>query len=316
MITSELLRHLTPLTPKAKRDRFIPFLNDALPRFGIDTELRVAAFLGTIAPESDWFKATAEYGRGAGRYYGKPDAVTGQVYFGRGLIQTTHKVNYADFTKFVKSKPEWYAEAPDFVKNPDLLEQPYWAVESACFYWQRHKLNVLADKGKFFAIQGLVNRGDATKKALGYEERLAAYEKALRYLPDDFTFPTASSPVQTATTTPPAIPTDSEQKPTTDQQADSTVAEPKPSESILDSANAKLTQAQDTLDKLSNVSKQSLVTTILTKGFGWLTMLAAVVLDNWEIAVAAAVIIVAAIIFFHYAKKRATQRAVALLGDK
>lgn len=36
----------------------------------------------------------AEYGRGAGRAYGKKDAATGQTYYGRGYVQLTWKANY------------------------------------------------------------------------------------------------------------------------------------------------------------------------------------------------------------------------------
>lgn len=35
-----------------------------------------------------------EYGRGAGRPYGKVDPVTGKAYFGRGFVQLTWKENY------------------------------------------------------------------------------------------------------------------------------------------------------------------------------------------------------------------------------
>jgi putative chitinase len=36
-----------------------------------------------------------EYGKGAGMSYGKPDAETGQVYYGRGFVQLTWRNNYA-----------------------------------------------------------------------------------------------------------------------------------------------------------------------------------------------------------------------------
>lgn len=35
-----------------------------------------------------------EYGKGAGHPYGLPDPVTGQTYYGRGLVQLTFKDNY------------------------------------------------------------------------------------------------------------------------------------------------------------------------------------------------------------------------------
>jgi hypothetical protein len=37
----------------------------------------------------------AEFGKGRGKPYGKPDPVTGQTYYGRGYVQMTWKENYA-----------------------------------------------------------------------------------------------------------------------------------------------------------------------------------------------------------------------------
>ena len=37
----------------------------------------------------------AEYGKGKGKLYGKPDPITGQAYYGRGYVQLTWKENYA-----------------------------------------------------------------------------------------------------------------------------------------------------------------------------------------------------------------------------
>jgi hypothetical protein len=47
-------------------------------------------------------------------------------------------------------------------------------------------LNQRADKGEYFAIQGIVNRGSAGKMPLGWAERKACYERALKVLPNDF----------------------------------------------------------------------------------------------------------------------------------
>lgn len=39
-------------------------------------------------------KPIREYGLGAKHAYGKPDPITGQIYYGRGYVQLTHKFNY------------------------------------------------------------------------------------------------------------------------------------------------------------------------------------------------------------------------------
>ncbi|TXH48791.1 MAG: hypothetical protein E6Q97_24050 [Desulfurellales bacterium] len=55
----------------------------------------LAYALATAYHETDRkMQAIEEYGKGKGRTYGKPDPVTGQTYYGRGLVQLTWKYNY------------------------------------------------------------------------------------------------------------------------------------------------------------------------------------------------------------------------------
>jgi hypothetical protein len=56
-----------------------------------------------------------EYGKGKGRAYGKPDAVTGQIYYGRGFVQLTWKENYTKFAQLLKV---------DMVNDPALALNP------------------------------------------------------------------------------------------------------------------------------------------------------------------------------------------------
>lgn len=44
-------------------------------------------------------QAIEEYGKGKGRKYGKPDPVTGKVYYGRGFVQLTWNFNYKKMGK-------------------------------------------------------------------------------------------------------------------------------------------------------------------------------------------------------------------------
>lgn len=69
----------------------------------------------------------------------------GWRFIGRGLKQLTGRYNYTEFTKVY---PEiWPGETPDFVSNPELLEQPKYALRSAVFFWLKNKLFEVADKG-------------------------------------------------------------------------------------------------------------------------------------------------------------------------
>ncbi|MHA1190507.1 MAG: glycoside hydrolase family 19 protein, partial [Alphaproteobacteria bacterium] len=62
----------------------------------------------------------AEIGRGRGRRYGRPDPVTGQTYYGRGLVQLTWKVNYARAGSAVGA---------DLVGHPERAMRPGIAVK-------------------------------------------------------------------------------------------------------------------------------------------------------------------------------------------
>lgn len=69
----------------------------------------------------------------------------GWKYLGRGLKQLTGKSNYKDLTDMYATI--WPDENVDFVKNPELIEQPKYAVRSAIRFWLKYKLYEIADKG-------------------------------------------------------------------------------------------------------------------------------------------------------------------------
>lgn len=193
-ITPDLLKALAPQTEKKLRDRFLPDLNLILPAYGIINELEVSAFLATACFESAYFRTMHEYGKGKGRKYGNPDPITGLIYYGRGIFQNTWKKGYQAFTNYVAKNWDKIkhraptSTPPNFVLEPDLLATTFWAVEAACWYWQENGLAKYAQMGVkgYFALQGLVNRGSATKKALDYDDRLKIYEALRRVMPDDF----------------------------------------------------------------------------------------------------------------------------------
>jgi len=73
---------------------------------------QTAYVLATAYWESDHtMQPVRELGEGRGHSYGVPDAQTGEIYYGRGLVQLTWKGNYAKFGKLIEV---------DLVGNPDL----------------------------------------------------------------------------------------------------------------------------------------------------------------------------------------------------
>jgi len=62
----------------------------------------------------------AEYGKGSGKSYGKPDPETGETYYGRGYVQLTWKENYEKQDKKLGLNGT-------LVANADLALQPEYA---------------------------------------------------------------------------------------------------------------------------------------------------------------------------------------------
>lgn len=61
-----------------------------------------------------------EYGKGAGRSYGKRDDQTGKVYYGRGFVQLTWRGNYEKMGHLLNV---------DLVNNPEFALQPIVATQ-------------------------------------------------------------------------------------------------------------------------------------------------------------------------------------------
>lgn len=79
----------------------------------------VAYILATVKHETaNTYEPIAEYGKGRKRRYGKPDAITGHTYYGRGYVQLTWKENYDKMGALVGA---------DLVNNPDLVMEHKYA---------------------------------------------------------------------------------------------------------------------------------------------------------------------------------------------
>jgi putative chitinase len=167
-------------------DRYLNALNTELPKYQIDTPLRLAHFVAQIAHESGSFKYKSEnlnYSAKAlrsvfGKYFdtdemaaeyarkpemianvvyanrmgnGNPDSGDGWRYRGRGLIQLTGRENYAHCADFI---------GRDCESDPEMLsEDASAAVAAACWYWQSRKLNDLADADDLKTITRKINGG-------------------------------------------------------------------------------------------------------------------------------------------------------------
>lgn len=129
----------TPLMPGLAE-----WMNKTCPRYEIDTPLEYAHFLAQACHETDHFKTLREYASGA-NYEGRKDlgntqAGDGVRFRGRGIFQTTGRANYTQLGITLGKRDQ-------FIKQPELLETPEYAVWSACEFWKTRNLNDIANHG-------------------------------------------------------------------------------------------------------------------------------------------------------------------------
>ncbi len=169
----EQLQKIFPNTSDSIIDRFAGSLWETMERYSITTYLRKTAFIAQIGHESGELRYKEELASGAAYDTGRlakalgntPQADgDGQKYKGRGLIQITGKANYTTFAR-------------DFVMTLDeavaYLKSDLGACMSAGWFWNKRKLNGLADEGKFKEITKKINGG-----LNGHEDRKRLYALA------------------------------------------------------------------------------------------------------------------------------------------
>ena len=153
-------------------------LNDTFEKYGIDTPVRQAAFIGQCQHESNNFKTLEEnlhYStKGlmatwpsrfpdavtAEKYANNPEAIANKVYGGRadlgntedgdgflfrgrGVIQLTGRGSYTTCGQ---------ALGQPFSSEPSLLLEPRWACMSAGWFWNKKYLIALADNEDWISL--------------------------------------------------------------------------------------------------------------------------------------------------------------------
>lgn len=180
-------------------EKYLPHINECMVKYEINTVNRVAAFLAQIGHESGRLQFVEEnlnysatallrvFGKYfpsqnvAARYARKPPMIANRVYAnrmgngneasgdgwkyrGRGLIQLTGRNNY---------KACGTTLMIDLEKDPDWVKTPFGAVVTACWFWDKTKLNAFADKDDIVTISKKINGGTH-----GLEDRVDLYKKA------------------------------------------------------------------------------------------------------------------------------------------
>jgi len=180
----EMLKEMGVSTHDA--EQYIDDLEDVLPKYGIaESKIRLAHFFSQVLHESGCMRFDMEnlnysanalravFGkyfktkRQADAYARQPEKIANRVYAnrmgnasegsgdgwnyrGRGLIQLTGKNNYKAFAKWMG--------VDRVLEDPDLVASEY-AVQSAVFYWDKHKLNKIADRDDIVRLTKRINGG-------------------------------------------------------------------------------------------------------------------------------------------------------------
>ncbi|MBC7509673.1 MAG: glycoside hydrolase family 19 protein [Ferruginibacter sp.] len=172
--------NLSLLAPNVDSSRLTDisrYINKYARKFGITTPKRMAGFVAQAVHESDGFKALKEYGPDSyfkkyefNKGLGNNVAGDGLKFKGRGIFQTTGRANYAQYSKLIFGDER-------LLDNPEILEQPEYAVLSAMHFWDQRKLNKEADVMDVNKISQKINGG---KK--GRAERIKLYNQAIKML--------------------------------------------------------------------------------------------------------------------------------------
>ena len=182
-----IIQNAAPHATIANIEKYTPLLLELMPKYGIDTPLRQRHFLAQLLHESGGFRAVRENMNYSGEalwrvfprhfksqvealtFARQPERIANRVYanrignrdeasgdgwrfIGRGLIQVTGRANYTEVSRALFGDDR-------LLTNPELLEQPHYAVESACWWWRSRQLNRHADNNDISAVTRVVNGG-------------------------------------------------------------------------------------------------------------------------------------------------------------
>ncbi len=136
---------------------YLPVFQKLLPKYHIDTPLRMAHFFAQVGHESLSFVYTQELASGEA-YEGREDLGNTQEgdgvrFKGRGLIQLTGRANYKSYGEHI---------SVDLLKegNETLVSStPEYAVGVSLWFWDSRKLNRYADEDDIRQVTRRVNGG-------------------------------------------------------------------------------------------------------------------------------------------------------------
>lgn len=178
MITREMIKKIAPNSKEEIVGPLVGYLNKHMPKYEVNTYLRVCHFLAQAAHEAASFRTLEEYASGAAyenrKDLGNVNKGDGIRYKGRGIFQLTGRANYRRIGQLIGF---------DLENNPELAESPEVSVLTALEYWKSRGLNAFADADNVERITRLINGG-----LNGFEDRKQYLAKCKQVIPKNFSF--------------------------------------------------------------------------------------------------------------------------------
>jgi putative chitinase len=147
---------------------------------GLTKPHRLAQYIAQVDHESGGFKFDKEVWDGKGaqaRYDTRTDLGNtperdgdGKLYRGRTAMQLTGKSNYTQFRDWCFDQG---LKAPDFVAEPDRVNEDPWEGLVPIWFWSTRNLNRYADDGNIEMVTRRINGGTN-----GLADRIDNYERA------------------------------------------------------------------------------------------------------------------------------------------
>ncbi|HII4310704.1 TPA: peptidoglycan-binding protein [Vibrio parahaemolyticus] len=144
----------------------------------------LADTLATVYHETAFtMQPIAEYGKGSGYEYGKPDPETGQTYYGRGDVQVTWRYNYERLSKLLFNI-DTLEQGVDLVNNPDLLLTPIYSAQATIigmatglFTGKKYSDYLDQETPDYVNARRIINGIDCAEVIAGYAHE---FERALK----------------------------------------------------------------------------------------------------------------------------------------
>ena len=152
-----VLQGIMPAASDFKVELYLPYLLTKMEDRMINTPLRRSHFLAQIGHESGALRYNEELASGAAyedrKDLGNTEDGDGMRFKGRGLIQLTGRANYYDYGNSIGIDLTIEGNWLNVARDPEL------AVDVACWFWEAHELNQLADADDVVAVTRRINGG-------------------------------------------------------------------------------------------------------------------------------------------------------------